>query len=343
MDTIKVGTIEYGAMQAVRNCVRVQPGEKVVVITDRQARHIAEAIHHFLEEVTPGNTMIFVMEDFGDRPDDGSTPLPFPKEIGEAMEDGAKVSFYCARGKKGELQSFRTPMIHIAEKQKLRHAHMPNITDLLMKTGMAVDYAIVQEISRKVLEIVKVARHIKVTSPAGTDFTTEFHPEWRWMVSDGYITPEKWCNLPDGEIFTCAYRIPEGRIVIDGVLGDYFCETYGVLEKTPVTLEIKDGRVTGSHCDNATLLADLRGYMKQDENANRIGEFAIGTNVGLTSLVGNLLQDEKFPGVHIAVGHGYPDKTGSGWASEAHVDGVIKNPDIIVDGKLIMKKGHFLI
>ncbi|MGV8121815.1 MAG: aminopeptidase [Candidatus Xenobiia bacterium LiM19] len=343
MDTIKVGTIEYGAMQAVKNCVRVQPGEKVVVITDRQTKHIADAIHHFLEEVTPNNTKIFVMEDFGVRPDDGSTPLPFPKEIGEAMEDGAKVSFYCARGKKGELQSFRTHMIHIAEKQRLRHAHMPNITDLLMKTGMSVDYALVQQISRKVLDTVRNAKYIKVTSPGGTNFTTEFHPDWKWMVSDGFITPEKWSNLPDGEVFTCAYRIPEGTIVIDGVLGDYFCEQYGVLDKTPVTLQIKDGRVVESQCDNAALLKDFNGYIHQDENANRIGEFAIGTNVGLTTLVGNLLQDEKFPGVHIAVGHGYPEKTGSDWASEAHVDGVMRSPDIIVDGTPIMKEGRFLI
>jgi len=343
MNAIEVGTIEYGAMQAVKNCVRVQSGEKVVVITDRQTKHIADAIFHFLEEVTPGNTRLFVMEDFGSRPDDGSTPLPFPREIRDAMEDGVKVSFYCASGKKGELQTFRSPMIQTAEKQRLRHAHMPNITDLLMKTGMSVDYAMVQQISRKVLEIVKNAKYINVTSPAGTAFTTEFHPDWKWMVSDGYITPEKWSNLPDGEVFTCAYRIPEGKIVIDGVLGDYFCEQYGVLDKTPVTLHIRDGRVVESHCDNAALLEDLRGYMKQDENASKIGEFAIGTNVGLTALVGNLLQDEKFPGIHIAVGHGYPEKTGSDWASEAHVDGVLRNPDITVDGKMIMKEGRFLI
>jgi len=343
MDTVKAGTIEYGAMQAVRNCVRVKAGEKVVVITDKQAKHIADAIHGYLQQVTPDNTKIFVMEDFGVRPDDGKPALPFPKEIKDAMEDGASVSFYCARGKKGELQSFRTPMIHTAEKMKLRHAHMPNINDLLMKTGMAVDYSLVQDISRKVLDIVKKARLIRVTSPAGTDFTTEFHPDWKWMVSDGNITPEKWCNLPDGEVFTCAYKIAEGTIVIDGVLGDYFCEQYGVLDSTPVTLDIKDGRVVSSKCDNAELLKELQGYMSQDEHANRIGEFAIGTNVGLTSLVGNLLQDEKFPGIHIAIGHGYPEKTGSDWASEAHVDGVMRNPDIIVDGKAIMKEGRFLI
>ncbi|MDQ7824583.1 MAG: aminopeptidase [Candidatus Eremiobacteraeota bacterium] len=337
-------TLEYGAMQAVKNCVRVAPGEKVVLITDRDTKHIAGEIYRQLETVTPGNTRMFIMEDFGDRPDDGSAPLHFPAEIAKAMEEeGVTVSFYAARGKKGELPSFRSPMIKIAERRKLRHGHMPNITDLLMTTGMAVDYAKVQEISRKVFEMVKKARFIKVTTPSGTDFTAEFHPGWRWLVSDGHITAEKWSNLPDGEVFTCVYRIPEGKIVVDGVLGDYFCEKYGVLEETPVTLQVKDGRVTDVQCKNGQLLKELTEYMKQDENANRIGEFAIGTNIGLDRLVGNLLQDEKFPGIHIAIGHGYPEKTGSDWNSEAHVDGVMKNPTIIVDGTPLMERGKFLL
>jgi leucyl aminopeptidase (aminopeptidase T) len=212
-----------------------------------------------------------------------------------------------------------------------------------MTTGMAVDYAKVQEISKKVYDIVHKARFIKVATPGGTDFTTEFHPDWKWIISDGNITGEKWMNLPDGEVFTCAYKIPEGRIVVDGVLGDYFCEAYGILEKTPVTLDIKDGRVTHLTCDNKALLDDLTRYIHQDEHADRIGEFAIGTNIGLDRLVGNLLQDEKFPGIHIAIGHGYPEKTGSPWESNAHVDGVMKDPTIIVDGKTIMEKGTFII
>ena len=44
--------------------------------------------------------------------------------------------------------------------------------------------------------------------------------------------------------------------------------------------------------------AAFREYLQTDKESARAGEFAIGTNIGLTRLVGNLLQDEKFPGVH---------------------------------------------
>ena len=197
--------------------------------------------------------------------------------------------------------------------------------------------------SRKVLEIVKPARSIEVTTPAGTEFTVLLNPNYTWKVSDGLIGAEDWSNLPDGEVFTCADSVPEGVIVVDGILGDYFSEKYGLLDETPVTLEIEGSRVKEVRCANEELVAELKEYMKQDENANRIGEFAIGTNIGLDRLVGNLLQDEKFPGVHVALGHGYPEKTGSDWKSDAHMDAVLRRTTIKVEGKTIMEDGRFTI
>lgn len=338
-----MGSIQFGAEQAVKNCVKLQPGEKVVIITDTGAKHIAGEIVKWCDEVSPNNTKQFVMEEYGDRPDDGSNPIKFPEVLGEAML-GADVSFYCAGGKKGELQTFRMPMIdYVVKNEKLRHAHMPGINDTLMQTGMSVDYAQVQDMCSKVHDIVKKAKQITVTTPAGTDFTVNLNPGYRWKISNGHIRSEDWSNLPDGEIFTCADSIPKGVVVVDGILGDYFSEKFGLLEKTPVTLHIEDSRVKDVECSNGELVKELHEYMKQDENANRIGEFAIGTNIGLDHLVGNLLQDEKFPGIHVAIGHGYPDKTGSDWNSDAHMDAVLKKTTIVVEGRTIMKEGTFTI
>jgi aminopeptidase len=339
-----MGSIQYGAMQAVRNCVRLAPGEKMVMITDREQKFIADAIVAEAEKISPGNIKIFIMENFGERPEDGSQPLAFPVEIGEALKE-AEVSFYTASSKKGELKSFRIPMLEVVEaNKKLRHAHMPGITQLLMETGMSVDYEKVQKLSAKLVELCRKAKTITVTTPAGTNFKAYFHPDWKWKVSDGLIKAEDWSNLPDGEIFTCVYNIPEGVIVVDGILGDFFSQKYGLLEQNPVTLKIRDSRVIGVECSRTDLLEEFFQYMRQDENADRIGEFAIGTNIGLEKLVGNLLQDEKFPGVHIAVGHGYPEKTGSDWKSDAHVDAVLKDTTIVINDILpIMKDGKFII
>ena len=112
----------------------------------------------------------------------------------------------------------------------------------------------------------------------------------------------------------------------------------------PVLIEIENGRAVREdiRCDNERLLEELSEYIfENDANSNRVGEFAIGTNTGLRELIYNLLQDEKFPGVHIAFGSPIPAKTGAKWDSKAHVDGVIKTPTITVDGEVIMDKGRF--
>ena len=241
------------------------------------------------------------------------------------------------------MQSFRKPMLEIIEKHELRHGHMPGFTEAMMSQGMSADYAQIQEISRKVHEIVSRAKEIRVTTKAGTDVTATFSPKRTWVVSDGNIKPGKWCNLPDGEVFTSPISAT-GKVVIDGCLGDFFTEKYGDIQSTPLSYELKDGWcVKGSvRCKNEKLKKEFEDYtFGKDVNSDRVGEFAIGTNINLTKLIGNLLQDEKFPGVHIALGDSYPDHTGADWTSKAHNDGVMRNPTIVVDGRVLMKDGKF--
>jgi aminopeptidase len=338
-----MGTIEQGAEQAVRNCARVQPGEKVVIVTDLATQHIAAAIRDVVEGVAHRTASIFVLEHYGERPEDGSAPLQLPQEVAEAV-GGADVSFFAATGRKGEVGSLRLPLLRVVyDSGRVRHAHMPGISDELMRMGMCADYAEVQRLSAAVAEIVKEAREITVTSPAGTEFTAEFSPSLRWVICDGILKRGKPTNLPDGEVFTCPYNVKEGVIVIDGILGDYFSEKYGLLEATPVTWEIEDARVRRISCVDERLLTELQAYMAQDENANRLGEFAIGTNTGLDRLVGNMLQDEKFPGIHAAVGEPIPRETGADWTSQAHLDGVLKNVTVGVEGRVIMTDGAFVL
>lgn len=335
--------IEFGARQAVVNCVKVRANENVVVITDHATDKLAGAIVKQVEDVGAKVTK-FIMEDFGDRPDDGESPLEFPGAIAAALS-GAQASFYIARGKAGELQSFRMPMIKAVDEAGVRHAHMPNFIELMMSTGMAADYDEIQKISAKVYDIVEKASEIRVTTAGGTDLTARFDRKYKWIISDGNIRPGHWSNLPDGEVFTAPVDA-NGTVVIDGCLGDFFNAKYGDLGDSPLSYELKDSRcVKGSvKCDNPELKAEFEKYtFETDENSNRLGEFAIGTNVGLDRLIGNLLQDEKFPGIHLALGSPYPDKTGAEWNSKAHNDGIMRNPTIVVDGKKIMEAGKFVI
>lgn len=88
-------------------------------------------------------------------------------------------------------------------------------------------------------------------------------------------------------------------------------------------------------------------YTHTGENSDRVGEFAIGTNIGVHQVIGNMLQDEKFPGIHIAFGDPYGNHTGAPWKSTTHIDVVGLRFNIWLGGadgeEQIMHAGTFTI
>jgi len=219
---------------------------------------------------------------------------------------------------------------------------MVNISHDIMLQGMRADFQKVDAISRKVIDVVTPARQIRCTTPAGSDFTADLNPNYRWIKTSGLISPEKWGNLPGGEVFTTPGEV-NGVFVIDGVVGDYLCEKYGNLKDAPLTVHIEKNRLVRAESSNQQLRDDFWAYCHTDENSDRVGEFAIGTNIQLEKVIGEILQDEKFPGIHIAFGNPYGAHTGADWYSKTHIDVVGTEFDIIVDGTPLMRGGKFLI
>jgi len=323
-----------GAYNAVNTCLRIQPEEKVTVITDLASREIAASIAAELVKVgSPFKG--FVLEEIADRP---LTALP--REIADDMET-SQVSIFAVRVQQNELKS-RMEMTDIVNRRRMRHAHMVNITREIMLEGMRADYNRVDALSKKMLDIVTQAKQVRAKNPAGSDLTADLSPDYRWIKTSGIISPDKWGNLPGGEIFTTPGEV-NGTYVVDGVVGDYLCEKYPDLQRQPLTIHMKGNRITEVHSENKALEQEFWDYTHTDENSDLVGEFAIGTNLELKRVIGNILQDEKFPGLHIAFGNPYGHHTGAPWYSSTHIDVVGTRFDIWVDGRQIMEKGRFLI
>jgi leucyl aminopeptidase (aminopeptidase T) len=100
--------------------------------------------------------------------------------------------------------------------------------------------------------------------------------------------------------------------------------------------------VGGTKGAGRAIADELQAYLDSTPNGRRAGEFAIGTNVSLSALSGNLLQDEKIPGLHIAFGDPYPAETGARWTSKVHVDAIATDCTIMVDGQALMRDGQFV-
>jgi aminopeptidase len=323
-----------GARNAIRVCLNVQPDERVTVITDRECEEIAASLVHEIEQLGAPYRM-FVLEDVATRPLSG-----LPPAVAEDMER-SQVSIFAVHVQTNELRS-RMEMTDIVNRRRMRHAHMVNINRQIMLEGMRADYRKVDRLSSKVIELVSVAKEIRATTPAGSDFVATLDPKYRWLKTSGLISPDKWGNLPGGEIFTTPGEV-NGTFVIDGVVGDYLCERFGSLEATPLTVRIKGNRLTEAYSENKDLESAFWAYTHTDENSDRVGEFAIGTNIELTHVIGHILQDEKFPGIHIAFGNPYGAHTGADWFSSTHIDVVGTRFDIWVDDAQIMRDGAFLI
>ena len=325
-----------GAEAAVKVCMAVQADERVLILGDESSSLISQALAEAAGQVAAGVETL-TLESFGTRP---ITQMP-PMLQAELERLQPHVSFYTAASRPGELR-FRMaylPAVMQANPGGARHGHMINITPPLMTQGMRVDYRRIYDITMRVHALVSQAAKIRVTNPKGTDFTAVFHPDFSWIPCHGlYHEPGTWGNLPEGETFTSPLDA-EGILVVDE-LGDYFSERYGILD-SPVTFVVEGGRVRSVACDDKGLEEEVRAYVFGAENADRVGEFAVGTNIALTGLAGNLLQDEKFPGVHVAFGDPYGKQTGADWKSEHHVDVIPTRCTIVVDGRRIMTDGAF--
>jgi aminopeptidase len=336
----KLNTIPFdpeltpGARNAVRVCLRVQPAEKVTVITDEATKEIAASVVRELEAVG-APYRAWVLEDLAPRP-----LGDLPREIVEDLET-SQVSIFAVQAQANELRS-RMQMTDVVNRRKIRHAHMVNVNRQIMLEGMRADFLKVDRISVKVVEKVRKAKQVRAKTAAGTDLVADLNPNYRWVKTSGLISPDKWGNLPGGEVFTTPGEV-NGTFVIDGVVGDWLCAKFGSLRENPLTIRVKGNRVVEAHSANRDLESDFWTYTHTDENSDRVGEFAIGTNIELKDVIGQILQDEKYPGVHIAFGNPYGAHTGAEWYSSTHIDVVGRKFDIWVDDEQIMRDGKFLL
>ena len=323
-----------GARNAIRTCLRVLPSERVAIVTDLETEEISASLADQVREIG-APIEVHVMEDYGPRP-----MLTMPSPIADALER-ADVSIYAGQPKQGEL-AFRRALTAIIDRRQIRHAHMVSISHRIMVEAMRANFDDVDAISCRLLERALKAKKILATSPGGSRVEATFDPAIKWLKTSGIISTSKWGNLPGGEVLTAPARV-DGVYVADGVVGDYLCARYGDLKDNPLTVTIENSRIVDVQCKRQDLVADFLAYTATDENSNRVGEFAMGTNIALHDVIGNILQDEKIPTLHVAFGHPYSEHTGAPWRSTTHIDIVGRSFDIWFDGDQVMAAGKYLI
>ncbi len=146
-------------------------------------------------------------------------------------------------------------------------------------------------------------------------------------------------NLPDGEIYTS----PVEESVNGWVRFTYPAVYFGLVVEG-VELTFVGGKVVKASAQkNQNFLLKM---LDSDSGSRFLGEFAIGTNYGITRSIHHALFDEKIGGsFHLALGMGYPE-TGARNRSSIHWDMVCDlkaGSEITLDGSAVYRNGQFLV
>jgi leucyl aminopeptidase (aminopeptidase T) len=311
----EMGPMARAAHTAVNQCLSLGPDESCVVVTDTKREVIGEELYLAAEAVTDDVSLVRypVGEQHGEEPSTGVAAAmagcdaflaPTTKSISHT---NARVDA-CDAGARG--------------------ATLPGITREVFETGLAADYEAIAAECDRMLAKVADAETVRVTTDLGTDIT--FRPGDReWLADTGDIAESgAFSNLPAGEVFV-APETADGRFVVDGTM-----DPHGLLEPDrTLAFEVEDGQV--SHIEDDTIREEVeRAAETAGDAAYNLAELGIGTNTGVSELVGSVLLDEKAAGtVHIAIG----DDSGIGGETEApiHSDGILRDPTVEVDGEAI--------
>jgi leucyl aminopeptidase (aminopeptidase T) len=307
---------------AVRDCMGVQPGERVLVVTDAPLRPIGAALHEAARQLGTDPLLLEMVP----RRTNGEEP---PETVAAVM--GLVDVVLCPTSK----SLTHTDARRQASARGVRIGTLPGVTEDIMVRCMNADYHRIAQRTLALCRLLEQSRTIRVTAPAGTDITMPIEGRHAHASTGLFREKGQWGNLPTGE----AYLAPnEGRshgvVVVDGSMAGV-----GVVG-TPIRILVEDGYAT--EISGGTEAGRLRDLLEpHGRDGRNVAEFGIGTN-DQAILTGIILEDEKVMGtIHIAFGDNM--SMGGSVRVASHLDGLVKSPSVWFDDVMIMDRGRFTV
>jgi len=320
MDT----ALAQAARNVVENCLGIQAGEIVSIVTDSADPGRIEIARAFWEEARAKGAEV-VLAEMLPRKNSGEEP---PAPIAQLMAESTVV--LCPTTKSlSHTQARRN-----ASGRGARIASLPTITKEMVIRCLTADYRSIAVLTKRVAEKLSRGSTFKVESELGTSL--ELERQGRTVGADtGLLTqPGNFGNLPAGEAFFAPMEgTANGKIVFDGSVADL-----GKLAE-PIELQVENG-IAGIVSTSAAAQELERYLSAHGPDAYNIAELGVGTN-DRAIVSGHTLEDEKVLGtVHIALGN----NAGMGGTVSVpiHLDGVIRNATLYVDGELLLDKGKLV-
>lgn len=318
----------------VHNCMGIQPGERVLLITDQALAKEQELLAKTIEVVGPAELKRWTL------PEDERPLKVAPPDLLETART-FDIGIQFLGSTTNAEQPYRLSLVKAtSEGGKMRFGVGLGIDQAILEHELMADYHEVSSITEKLHDFLQGRSAVHITSPLGTHL--DLLITGRIIATDpGVVRTPGFRNLPSGECYVAPLEdSANGLLVVDKSFP-------GILIKEPIRLTFERGRVVaiegGEEAD--ILQGQISEGEKQPggEGCRTIAELGIGTNP-FARITGNVMTDEKVMGtIHIAIGHNaVPPYNGQNHAP-IHLDGVMGRPTVTVDGDRMIDDGKYLV
>lgn len=315
-----------GAHKIATQCAGVQPGESAVVVCDHLSYSVANEVARACIALG-AETDLVIMQPRGGH---GEEP---PATIAAAMAK-ANVVFNVTT-----FSISHTLATRQARAAGARIITMPEFTpEMLISGAIEADFVAQKPFVEKVASWLTAGKTARLWSAQGTDFTLSLEGRPGRALTGMAHEPGSFSPPPNIEASIAPVEdTASGTLVINAAVAGL-----GLLA-CPIVIKVEAGRVISIESygqgPEAQQLADQLASCN-DENVYRIAELGIGMNPK-ARLRGSLLEDEAVLGsVHVALGSN--DSMGGLIKAPRHIDMVMINTNLAIDGKTVIENGVIL-
>ncbi|KUO71160.1 MAG: leucyl aminopeptidase [Clostridia bacterium BRH_c25] len=320
-------------LKLLRDMFRVQEGESVVITCDTESND---------DVVTATAQAAFIL---------GAKPMVVkiaaPRGVGKAADvdfpTDPLTAALCAADVWVEYNNewiFYSTVYDnvVANNKKIRYMNLVGANpDLIMRNIGRVDTPLLTDFIFKAEAVTKQAKHIRVTTPAGTDVEFDNMPGREFYTADGIVRKGEIKMLPGQIAWAPEFKSINGTIVIDGTLTPPCGRVDG-----PVKLTVKEGKVT--KVEGGSSAKEFESWLGSfnDENMYTTAHISYGFGPG-AKLSGDIVEDERVWGCTEwgfgNVGGVLTSDIPGGIPAASHSDGICLDSTVYLDGKLFLDKG----
>ncbi len=318
--------MQRGARKLVEVNGRVQPGESVVVIADRDLAVIADLVASAARDLGAEVVTCVIPK----REQDGQEPpLPAAAAMRQAhvIFSAVSVSITHTRAMRNALDSGARAILMTAYTEEI----------LTSAALLETDFQAQAALCRRLGTVLARGERLRLRSPHGTDLTFSITGRTANVLTN-IPDPGELAPVPDIEVNVVPVEgSSQGRLVADASV-PYL--SIGILDQ-PIECSVEDGYITSMRGGKQAQILRAALDSHNDRNCYNVAELGIGLNPN-AQLTGRMLDDEGVMGtIHIGIGTSHT--LGGNVVAPTHYDLLMWQPTIEIDGRVVQRGREVLV